>query len=142
VTIAKFNDHQLINLNQHQEFSAATLTARALEDKKAKSISILNLVNKAVFADAFVVASATSRTHAQGLAKAAMDQLHKLGLTATLQGEQDSDWLVVDGGDIVVHLFCNDARDLYNLEKLWSDDAGWDDDGTVYSTPAPEKIAS
>ncbi len=142
MTVKYRNDQKPININTARDFSASTLAARALEDKKADAVNIINLTQKTVFADAFVVATATSTTHAQALAKIAFDALQQLGLTVTIQGEQGSDWLVVDASDVVVHIFCNGARELYNLEKLWSDDAGWQDESIIYDSETPDKLAS
>src|SRR5262245_55221159 len=85
-------------------------------------VKILDLGDLKSFTDYFVVASATSDRHARALADAASEAARKLGQrTLGLEGEQPGRWILVDLGDVVVHVFQEDAREFYSLERLWGD---------------------
>ncbi|MFZ2586809.1 MAG: ribosome silencing factor, partial [Alphaproteobacteria bacterium] len=100
---------------------ARTVAEAALDDLKAADIVYINLDGKASFADGMLVATATSSRHAASLADTVEEALckHKFPILS-IQGKNGGDWVLVDAGDIVVHIFQPDARKLYNLEKLWS----------------------
>lgn len=98
-----------------------TLIINVLEDYKAQDIVIIPLKGRATFADALVIASGTSSRHVSSMADAidgALREHHHAPLG--MEGQEAAEWVCVDAGDIVVHLFQPDARQHYNLEKLWS----------------------
>lgn len=91
-----------------------------LEDKKGEDILLMDIQNIASFADYFVVCSGTSDRMLQSLADAVMEESKKqYGIISSIEGEPVDGWLVVDLGDVVVHLFSPDQRDYYDLENLW-----------------------
>jgi ribosome-associated protein len=91
-----------------------------LEDKKGEDILLLDIENIASFADFFVICSGTSDRMLDGLANAVMESAKKeFGIIASTEGKPLDGWLVVDLGDVVVHLFSPDQRDYYDLERLW-----------------------
>jgi ribosome-associated protein len=91
-----------------------------LEDKKGEDILLLDIQNLASFADFFVVCNGTSDRMLQSLADAIMESVKKqFGLNSHVEGEPADGWLVIDLGDVVVHLFSPDQRDYYDLERLW-----------------------
>ena len=91
-----------------------------LEDKKGEDILLLDIENIASFADFFVICSGTSDRMLDGLANAVMEFAKKeFGIIASTEGKPLDGWLVVDLGDVVVHLFSPDQRDYYDLEQLW-----------------------
>ncbi len=99
-------------------------TARAivnlLEDKKGEDILLLDIHEIASFADYFVIATGTSDRMLDALARALHDDVKKnFGLDSRKEGESREGWLVIDFGDIVVHLFSPEQRDYYRLEQLW-----------------------
>jgi len=91
-----------------------------LEDKKGEDILLMDIQNIASFADYFVVCNGTSDRMLQSLADAVMEGSKKqFGINSSVEGEPVDGWLVIDLGDVVVHLFSPDQREYYDLEKLW-----------------------
>ena len=100
----------------------ATLLARALEEKKGIDIRVLDLREARSFTDFFVIASATSDRHAKTLCDAVVEAAQHMGERPFgVEGEQTARWILVDLSDLVVHVFQQDARDFYSLERLWGD---------------------
>jgi len=91
-----------------------------LEEKKGEDIVLLDIHEVASFADYFVIVSGTSDRMLNALADAVQETVKKeYGLNAREEGQAQTGWLVVDFGDIVVHLFSKEQRDYYRLEQLW-----------------------
>jgi ribosome-associated protein len=92
----------------------------ALEDKKGEDILLLDIQNIASFADYFILCNGTSDRMLSALADAVMESAKaEFGIISRTEGEPIDGWLVVDLGDVVVHLFSPEQRDYYDLEKLW-----------------------
>lgn len=99
----------------------AKLAAKALDGKKALDITLLSLVGRSSVADAMIVATGTSDRHVQTLAHAVVEALEAAGAGIIgVEGLESGWWVLVDTGDIIVHIFQEDARQVYRLEKLWS----------------------
>ncbi len=97
------------------------LVIGALNDLKAQNITVLPVGDKTTIADVMVIATGTSTRHVSSIAsevvaKAKEAKQQPLGV----EGETNSDWVLVDLGDIIVHVMTQKARDFYELEKLWS----------------------
>lgn len=92
-----------------------------LEDKKAEGIVTLNLNH--AFVDHMVVATATSNRQMVTIADALVMHAKEQGLRPMVDGGSQSDWIVVDLGDALVHLFKPEARSYYNIEKMWGHSA-------------------
>ncbi len=91
-----------------------------LEDKKGEDILLLDIQNLASFADFFVLCNGTSDRMLESLADAVRESVKaEFGMIARPEGEPSDGWLVIDLGDVVVHLFSPEQRDYYDLEKLW-----------------------
>jgi len=92
----------------------------ALEDMKAKDISVIDVRGKTSVTDYMVLASATSSRQVQSLAENVVSEI-KIhgGRPLGVEGEPGSDWLLVDLGDIVVHIMLPAAREYYDLERFW-----------------------
>lgn len=90
-----------------------------LDDKKAESIKIIDLHKKSILADYLVVASAQSSRQLYSMAENLSIALKDQGITPVIDGTPPTDWVVVDAGDVIVHLFRPEARSFYNLEKMW-----------------------
>jgi ribosome-associated protein len=92
-----------------------------LEDKKAEDILLLDIHQTSDFADYFIICTGTSDRMLQALSdsvtEAVRDAYH---LRATVEGEAREGWLLVDFGDVIVHLFSPDRREYYDLEALWA----------------------
>ena len=91
-----------------------------LDDAKTEDIKIVDLKNKSSIADAFMIATCRSTRHANATADELTKRLKKIGiLCPNPEGLPKCDWIIVDAGSIIVHLFRQEIRDLYSLEKLW-----------------------
>ena len=92
----------------------------AIDDKLGKDIAILNIVSS--LCDYFVIATASSQRQVKAIADNVEDELTKLGIEARGKEGYDSQvWVLLDYGDVMVHIFNEENRDFYNLEKLWKD---------------------
>ena len=95
-----------------------------LEDAKAENIVTIDLNGKAVIADEMIVASGRSNRHVGAIADQLVERLkHDGRKNLKIEGLPNADWVLVDAGDIIVHIFRPEVRSFYNLEKLWSDHA-------------------
>ena len=94
---------------------------QSLDDDKALDIKIIDLTNQSAIADYLVIASGTSSAHVKGMADKLKDRLNGRGLkNIKTEGATTGDWVVLDAGDIVVHLFRPEVREFYNIEKMWN----------------------
>ena len=95
--------------------------AGALEDAKAENIVTIDLDGKTTIADLMVIASGRSKRHVDAVAERLLKQLKDDGTPAlAAEGRENADWVLIDAGDIIVHVFRPEIRSLYNLEKMWS----------------------
>ncbi len=100
------------------------LVVEALEDLKAKDIKVLDVRGKSSITDVMVVASGTSDRQVKALADSVVMKAKQHNVTPLgVEGEQGSEWIVVDLVDVVVHIMLPQVRDFYNLEKLWDANA-------------------
>ena len=91
-----------------------------LDDAKAENLKVIDLTNKSSIADFFIIATCRSTKHADSTADELVRSLKKIGIKCqNPEGRPQCDWIIVDTGTIIVHLFRQEIRDLYNLEKLW-----------------------
>ncbi len=95
----------------------------SLEDDKAEAIVTLDLTGKAMFCDRMVIATGLADRQISAMAMHLKEKLHEAGQKRVqIEGANGSDWVLIDAGDMVVHLFKPDARALYALEKMWGQD--------------------
>jgi ribosome-associated protein len=95
----------------------------SLEDDKAEDVVTLDLEGKATFCDRMVVATGLADRQITAMAEHLLEKLHDAGLKRIqVEGAGGSDWVLIDAGDIVVHLFKPEARAMYALEKMWGAD--------------------
>ena len=100
----------------------ALLAGKVLSDKKGQDIVIIDIQEKATFADYFVLCSGTSERQIQTLTDEIEDQFAKEGLLVkNIEGKQNSGWVLMDFGDIIVNIFTKEMREKYNIEKVWGD---------------------
>lgn len=93
-----------------------------LDDDKAIEPVVLDLHGKTSIADAMIIATGTSQRHIAAMAQHLVQKLKASGHTAKVEGAKQSDWVLIDAGDVIVHLFRPETRQFYNLEKMWSVD--------------------
>jgi ribosome-associated protein len=95
----------------------------SLDDDKAENIITMDLEGKAMFCDRMVIASGLADRQITAMAQHLSEKLKDAGLTRVqVEGAGGSDWVLIDAGDIVVHLFKPEARTMYGLEKMWGQD--------------------
>ncbi len=94
---------------------------RLLEDKKGRDIVVLDLRKVNSYLDCFIIASGNSTIHCRSLARDLLRTMPLAGLKERNRPDLNSSWIVVDYGDIIVHVFTEEMRDFYQLEKLWGD---------------------
>ncbi|MDS4031713.1 MAG: ribosome silencing factor [Candidatus Contendobacter sp.] len=95
----------------------------ALEELKAQNLTVLDVRGIASFTDLMVVASGASTRQVKALADKVLEKCRLAGVRPLgIEGEREAEWVLVDLGDIVVHVMLPQTRDFYNLEKLWSVD--------------------
>ena len=95
---------------------------KALDDKKGNDIEVIKIDGLTIVADYFVIVTANSTTHVRALADEVEYQLNNGGVEhVRLQGTDSDEWKVIDCLDVIIHVFSNEARNFYKLEKLWAD---------------------
>lgn len=94
-----------------------------LDAKKAADIVMLGVAELTIVADYFVIATATSTTHVRALCEEVEHELELKGIKPGHIEGKATGWVLMDYGSVVVHLFLPDAREMYNLERLWDDGA-------------------
>jgi ribosome-associated protein len=99
------------------------VAADAIFSKKGMDIVLLDVEGLFVLSDVFVIATGTSRPHVQSLAEHVEEKmLEELGLKPLRsEGKAEAEWVLLDFGDVIVHLFQAPARQFYGLERLWAD---------------------
>lgn len=98
-----------------------TTVLSCLDDAKAEDIAAIDLNGKGALADQMVIATGRSNRHVSAIADQLIDKLKAAGFAnLRIEGVPQCDWVLVDSGDVVVHLFRPEVRSFYNLEKLWS----------------------
>ncbi|MBU7443930.1 ribosome silencing factor [Lactiplantibacillus plantarum] len=98
------------------------LTVEAADDKRADDIVALDVAEVSLMANYFVILSADSKRQVQAIADNIVDFVRKAGSDVkSVEGRTAGEWVLIDAGDVIVHVFQKDARAHYNLEKLWSD---------------------
>lgn len=92
----------------------------SLEDDKAEEIVSIPLRGKSAMADHMVICSGRSSRQVSAIADKLTDRLkHELGLICKVEGKDQGDWVLIDAGDVIVHVFRPEVRDFYQLEKMW-----------------------
>ena len=101
----------------------AIIAAKALDDKKGKEISAIEVTDQTSLADFFVIATGSSNTQINALCDAVEKAMKEQAEEAPLhrEGHRDGTWVLLDYGCVVVHVFTEEAREFYSLERLWSD---------------------
>lgn len=98
------------------------IAVQAAEDKKAENIIVLDISGVSIIADYFIVCSGRSRTQVQAIVENIREELEKEGVRALRrEGFREGGWVLIDYGDVVVHVFQEADRQFYNLERLWGD---------------------
>tara|TARA_S200000501_G_scaffold312064_1_gene302959 strand:- start:172 stop:522 length:351 start_codon:yes stop_codon:yes gene_type:complete len=99
-----------------------SIILNTLDKNKALDIVIIDLANKSSMADYMIIASGTSSRHIQALSELILEKFISIGVyNCKIEGTESNDWKLIDGMDIIVHIFNPEKRKFYELEKIWSE---------------------
>jgi ribosome-associated protein len=94
----------------------------ALDEKKAEDIRIIDIAGVSVLADYFIIANGTNENQVRALVDNVQDELSKAGYEAKqIEGYRTGNWILLDYGDIIIHVFSKEDRLFYDLERIWRD---------------------
>lgn len=100
----------------------AKIAVKALEDKKAEDIKVIDISNISVVADYFIIANGTNTSQIQALVDNVQDELAKNEIfSKQVEGYASGNWVLIDYSDIIVHVFSKEDRLFYDLERIWKD---------------------
>ena len=103
-------------------FDLKKIVLNTLDSNKALDIVSIDLENKSSMADHLIIASGTSSRHMQALSEIVLENFKSNGITnCKIEGSNSNDWKLIDGVDVVVHIFNPEKRKFYDLEKMWSE---------------------
>ena len=103
-------------------FNLKRIILNTLDSNKALDIISINLENKSSIADYMIIASGTSSRHIQALSEQVLDKFKISGIkNCKIEGKESNDWKLIDGIDVIVHIFNPEKRKFYELEKMWSE---------------------
>ena len=102
--------------------SLREIILNTLDSNKALDIVSIDLANKSSMADYMIIASGTSSRHLQSLSEQVLEQVKKNGvINSKIEGKDSNNWKLIDGIDLIVHIFNPEKRKFYELEKIWSE---------------------
>lgn len=96
------------------------LVMKSLDDDQAQEIISIPLAGKSNIADHMVIAEGRSTRQVAAIAQKLAERIKQAGGTARIEGLANADWVLIDGGDVIVHLFRPEVRSFYNLERMWA----------------------
>ena len=100
----------------------AQIACKAIDDKKGQDIKVIDIHTVSVIADYFVIASGTNSNQVQAIVDNVEEQLGRAGFEAKqIEGNRNSSWILMDYGDVIVHVFEEENRLFYDLERIWRD---------------------
>jgi len=103
-------------------FDLKKIIISTLDSHKAVDIVSIDLENKSSMADYLIIASGTSSRHMQALSEIVLDKFKSNGITnCKIEGSDSNNWKLIDGIDVIVHIFNSEKRKFYELEKMWSE---------------------
>lgn len=107
---------------KHNATETARLAIAALEDKKAEDIHVIDISEVSVIADYFIIAGGNNRSQIQALCDNVEEKLGRAGdPVRQIEGYDTANWILMDFGDVIVHIFDKENRLLYDLERMWRD---------------------
>ena len=107
----------------------ARLAISALEDKKAEDVRVIDIGDVSVLADYFIIANGNNRTQVQAMADELEQRLGRAGAAPKqIEGYQSGNWVLLDFGDVIIHIFDAQNRLFYDLERIWKDGTQIDPD--------------
>lgn len=101
---------------------AAIVAVKALDNKKARDIAMLNVAELTVMAEHFIICTGTSNTHISTLCDECIKQMEAAGeKLSRVEGHRSGTWVLIDFGSVIIHVFTEETRSFYALERLWRD---------------------
>lgn len=98
-----------------------TLISQIVADKKAMDVVVLDMADASSITDYFLICSGGSQRQVQAIADAIDEQLKQAGITSLgVEGYREGHWILMDYGDVIVHVFSQETREFYDLERLWA----------------------
>ena len=92
-----------------------------MDEDKAEDVSVINLSGKSTIAEEMIIATGRSKRHIMSISDHLSERLKVSGLSIIgIEGRAQGDWILLDAGDVIVHLFRQEVREFYELEKMWS----------------------
>ena len=108
------------------------IAVKAADEKHANDIKVLNISEVSIMADYFVIMDAGSQRQVDAIVQSVLDKAGENNIEiGHVEGNRNSEWVLIDLYDVVIHVFTSEKRDFYNLEKLWSDAPEVDISGLV-----------
>ena len=103
-------------------YDQAVMAAKAISSKKGLDIQVIEISDITVLADYMVIATGTSSTHVKALADEVEYKLDEAGISVShIEGYRSNSWILLDYVDVIVNVFSDEARDFYDLDRLWQD---------------------
>ena len=103
-------------------YEQSILTAKAISSKKGLNIKLIEIGDISSLADYMIIATGTSSTHVKAIADEVEYQLDEAGISVShIEGYRSNSWILLDYVDVIVHIFSDEAREFYDLERLWQD---------------------
>ena len=100
----------------------AAMAVDALEDRKGEDVRVIDISSISTLGDFFIIAAGNNRNQVQALADSVQEKLGRAGfMTKNVEGYDAANWILLDFGDIIVHVFNSEMRVLYDLERIWRD---------------------
>lgn len=100
----------------------ARIAIAALEEKKGADIRVIDISEVSVLADYFIIANGTNRNQIQAMSDEVSEKMERAGATLRqVEGYENASWILLDFGDVIVHIFGKEDRILYDLERIWRD---------------------
>lgn len=107
---------------ENKSLEMAKLAIAALEDKKAEDIKVIDISEVSVLADYFIIAGGSNRSQIQAMCDNVDEKLGRAGFPSKqTEGYDTANWVLIDFGDVIVHIFDKENRLLYDLERIWRD---------------------
>lgn len=109
-------------MDKNNSIELAKLAIQALEDKKAEDIHVIDISQVSVIADYFIIAGGSNKSQIQAMCDNVQEKLGRAGYPERqTEGYQTANWILMDFGDVIVHIFDKENRLLYDLERIWRD---------------------
>jgi len=112
----------MLTIMNDTSIKMAKMAIEALEDKKAEDIKIIDISEVSVLADYFIIAGGNNRSQIQALCNNVEEKLGRAGHPVKqIEGYETANWILMDFGDVIIHIFDKENRLLYDLERIWRD---------------------